>query len=145
MVTVRSLPRTRAIAIVSDSTITGLTLPGMMLLPGCTAGSAISPMPATGPQPISRMSEPIFQRLVAVVRSTPCADTSESSVAWAQKWSAVSFTGRPVDSARREQARAANSGWALIPVPTAVPPRGTDSSSSSAPASRRREAFTCPA
>ena len=31
------------------SGITGFTLPGMMLLPGCSAGSLSSPRPASGP------------------------------------------------------------------------------------------------
>ena len=66
-----------------DSMITGFTLPGMMLEPGCVSGSRSSPRPAMGPVPISRMSEPIFQRLVAMVRSAPCAATTASSVACA--------------------------------------------------------------
>ena len=33
----------------SISASTGLTLPGMMLLPGCTAGSRISSSPVAGP------------------------------------------------------------------------------------------------
>jgi len=45
----------------------------------------------------------------------------------------------------RLQARSANSGWALIPVPTAVPPSGTDSSSTWAARARRRDSSTWPA
>ena len=36
------------------SGMTGLTLPGMMLDPGCNAGNAISPIPASGPAFIQR-------------------------------------------------------------------------------------------
>src|ERR1700686_1278583 len=49
MVIVASLPMTCAAIIVTDSATTGFTLPGMMLLPGCSAGNAISPKPANGP------------------------------------------------------------------------------------------------
>ena len=65
--------------------MTGLTLPGMMLDPGCVSGRRSSPSPAMGPVPMRRMSEPIFHRLVPIVRSAPCAATSASSVAWAWK------------------------------------------------------------
>ena len=44
IVIVVSLPMTFAHIIATASGITGLTLPGMMLLPGCRAGSSISPM-----------------------------------------------------------------------------------------------------
>ena len=53
---VASLPITWAATIVTDSQMTGLTLPGMIDEPGCTAGIAISAMPARGPQPSRRMS-----------------------------------------------------------------------------------------
>ena len=67
--TVASLPTTRATTIVRLSTITGLTLPGMMLDPGWVSGSASSARPARGPIPISRTSEAIFQSDSAIVRS----------------------------------------------------------------------------
>ncbi len=60
-----SLPMTWAATIVTASGITGFTLPGMMLLPGCSAGSAISPRPASGPLFIQRRSLAIFIRLTA--------------------------------------------------------------------------------
>ena len=53
---VASLPITRAATMVTDSLMTGFTLPGMIDEPGCTAGIAISAMPARGPMPISRIS-----------------------------------------------------------------------------------------
>ena len=45
----------------------------------------------------------------------------------------------------RAQARNAYSGWALIPVPTAVPPSGTSSSSACAARARRIDSSTWPA
>src|ERR1017187_8866289 len=54
--TVASLPITWAATMVTDSQMTGLTLAGMIDEPGCTAGIAISAIPARGPQPRSRMS-----------------------------------------------------------------------------------------
>ena len=54
--TVASLPTTRATTIVRLSTMTGLTLPGMMLDPGWVSGSASSARPARGPIPINRTS-----------------------------------------------------------------------------------------
>ena len=80
---VASLPTTRATTMVRLSTITGLTLPGMMLEPGCVSGRASSPIPARGPIPIRRTSEAIFHRLRAMVRRAPWAAITVSSVAWA--------------------------------------------------------------
>ena len=45
------------------SGITGLTLPGMIELPGLRAGSMISPMPQRGPEPSQRMLLAILNRL----------------------------------------------------------------------------------
>ncbi len=60
------------------SGITGFTLPGMMLLPGCSAGSAISPSPASGPLFIQRRSFAIFIRLTAMTLSCPESSTAVS-------------------------------------------------------------------
>ena len=68
-VTAASLPMTWAATCIIISGITGLTLPGMILLPGCSAGSAISPIPASGPLFIQRRSLAIFIRLTASVFS----------------------------------------------------------------------------
>src|SRR3546814_10081344 len=54
------LPITCAQTMHTASGITGLTLPGMIELPGCNAGSAISPRPAKGPEFIQRKSLLIF-------------------------------------------------------------------------------------
>ena len=104
--------------------MTGFTLPGMIEEPGCVSGSASSASPARGPMPMNRMSDAIFQRPSAIVRSPPCAAIAASSAAWAWKWFDVSRTWRPVSSDRRMQARAAYSGWALIPVPDRGPAEG---------------------
>ena len=82
---VASLPTTRATTMVRLSTMTGFTLPGMMLEPGWVSGSANSARPARGPIPIRRTSLAIFQRLRAIVRIAPWAAIAASSVAWAWK------------------------------------------------------------
>ena len=144
--TVASLPMTRATTIVSDSTMTGFTLPGMIEEPGWVSGSASSARPARGPMPMNRMSLTRSSTgPSAIARRPPWAAIAASSVAWAWKWFGVSRTRRPVSSERWPQARAAYSGWALIPVPTAVPPSGTTSSSSRAAWARRIASSTWPA
>ena len=91
-----SLPITCAQTIVADSAITGFTLPGMMELPGWTSGSAISPMPARGPEPSQRRSLQIFIKLTATVLSAPEALTTASMVLCDWKWLSVSEKGIPV-------------------------------------------------
>ena len=89
---------TCAATIAVASGITGFTLPGMMLLPGCSAGRAISPRPASGPLFIQRRSLAIFMRLTASTFSCPdsstavsCADMRLEVVArWARSASPVS-------------------------------------------------------
>src|SRR5207237_1566758 len=110
---------------VTDSAITGLTLPGIIELPGCTAGKSISPMPARGPEPNQRISLAIFMRLTANVLSEPLASTMLSRVLCAWKWLLVSRTVTPFISERSWQTRAENSGRVLTPVSTAVPQQGT--------------------
>jgi len=78
MVMVASFPITWAAIMVTDSGTTGLTLPGMMLEPGCKAGSAISPSPASGPLFIQRRSFEIFIRLTATTLSWPDSSTAVS-------------------------------------------------------------------
>ncbi len=95
--------------------------------------------------PMNRMSLAIFQRPSAIARRPPWAAIAASRVAWAWKWFGASRTRMPVSSERWPQARAAYSGWALIPVPTAVPPSGTTSSSSRAAWARRIASSTWPA
>ncbi len=67
----------------SASASTGLTFPGMMDEPGCTAGKRSSPNPARGPDPSQRMSFAILERLTAMVLSAPDTSTSASRAALA--------------------------------------------------------------
>src|SRR5690625_5307215 len=57
-----SLPMTCAHTMETASTITGLTLPGMIEEPGCRSGMNNSPRPVFGPDPIQRRSLLIFSR-----------------------------------------------------------------------------------
>ncbi len=66
-----SSPITCAATIATASGITGFTLPGMMLLPGCSAGSVSSARPASGPLFIQRRSLQIFMSATASVRNWP--------------------------------------------------------------------------
>ncbi len=84
-VMVASFPITCAATMVAASGITGLTLPGMMLLPGCRAGSAISASPASGPLFIQRKSLAIFMRLTAITFNCPDSSTAVSCVDSASK------------------------------------------------------------
>src|SRR5713226_6895978 len=120
-----SFPMTWTATIITDSAMTGLTLPGMMEEPGWVSGRRISPRPQRGPDPSHRMSLAIFIRLTATVRSAPLASTSASWAAWASKWFFASFIGQRVSRASNAITRLANSGWAFKPVPTAVPPKAS--------------------
>ncbi len=135
MAIVASLPMTCAATISVASGRTGLTLPGMMLEPGCRSGRAISPSPVRGPEPIQRRSLQILVRLTAIVRSWPDISTRPSRALCASKWSVASVIGRPVFSARISMTRCGKPIGVLMPVPTAVPPSGTS-------AVRGREAST---
>src|SRR5699024_5841753 len=57
-----SLPMTCAHTMETASTMTGLTLPGMIEEPGCRSGMNNSPRPVFGPDPIQRRSLLIFSR-----------------------------------------------------------------------------------
>ena len=70
---------TVAATINTASGITGFTLPGMMLLPGCRVGSWISPSPASGPLFIQRRSLQILLSATASVFSSP---DSATAVSW---------------------------------------------------------------
>jgi hypothetical protein len=80
-----SSPIAWAATIAAASGTTGFTLPGMMLLPGWRAGSAISPSPERGPLFIQRRSFAIFMREVAYVRSAPEKATTASGEERARK------------------------------------------------------------
>ena len=91
-----SLPMTCAHAMRVASGTTGLTLPGMMLEPGCRSGRWISPRPVRGPELIQRRSLQIFVRLTATTLSAPDSSTTASCADCASKWFAASRNGRPV-------------------------------------------------
>ena len=59
--------------IVSASHCVGLTLPGMIELPGSFSGIRISPSPERGPEASQRTSLAIFISAAATVLSAPCA------------------------------------------------------------------------
>ena len=75
-VTVRSLPSTWNIAMSSISASTGLTLPGMIDDPGCTAGSRISSNPVAGPEESRRKSLAMRIKSCANVRTAPEKNTA---------------------------------------------------------------------
>ncbi len=105
--TVASWPTTWAATCSTISLMTGLTLPGMMLLPGWVLGTLTSPMPHRGPLASHRTSLAILVRLTAIVRSSPLASTTPSLALWASKWSTASTNGMPVCSASTATARRA--------------------------------------
>ena len=89
-----------------------------------------------GPEPIQRMSLQIFVRLTASTFSTPDASTRPSRAPCASKWSAASVSGRPVVSATIAMTRSEKPAGVLMPVPVAVPPRGTSASRGTADCNR---------
>ena len=115
---------TCAATIATASGITGFTLPGMMLLPGCSAGSAISPKPASGPLFIQRRSFAIFIRLTAsVFELTGQLDRRVLRAQRLEVIVAAECERRPVVRCESSAANARPKfGCALMPVPTAVPP-----------------------
>ena len=73
-----SRPMTWVATMATASGITGFTLPGMMLLPGCSAGSRSSASPASGPLFIQRRSLQILSSATASTRSWPEYSTAAS-------------------------------------------------------------------
>ena len=69
------LPITWAATMVSISAWVGLTLPGMIELPGSFSGSFSSPSPQRGPEPISLMSLAILVSETAMTLRTPDSST----------------------------------------------------------------------
>ena len=107
------------------SGITGLTLPGMIELPGCSAGSSISPRPASGPEFIQRRSLETFISATASALSWPESSTASSCEAMPSNLSAAdsNFALHSTDSAFA--IALPKRGSALMPVPIAVPPMGS--------------------
>ena len=73
-----SLPITCTATIVTASHWVGLTLPGMMELPGSLAGMVISPKPRRGPLASQRTSLAIFIMFAASALTAPWAKTTAS-------------------------------------------------------------------
>ena len=85
------------------------------------------------------MSLAILVRLTAMVLSRACASTTQSRVDCASKWFAASANFTPVALESLAHTVLPNFVWALMPVPTAVPPIGMFRASA-AQASRARSA-----
>lgn len=84
-VTVASLPITRKETCIIISGITGLTLPGMIDEPGCTAGRVTSASPARGPDDIRRRSAANFDRVRAIAFNAAEILTQSSAFCSASK------------------------------------------------------------
>src|SRR4029078_3980591 len=76
--TATSLPNTWAQSMVIASDWVGLTLPGMIELPGSFSGIEISPKPQRGPEANQRTSLAIFINEAASVFSPPLQKTISS-------------------------------------------------------------------
>ena len=100
----------------------GLTLPGMIELPGSFSGSFSSPRPQRGPEPSRRMSLAILVSDTASTLSTPDSSTSVSWLASASNLLGAVSNGSRVSLAISAANFSAKPFGALSPVPTAVPP-----------------------
>mmetsp|Transcript_8405 Transcript_8405/g.14463 ORF Transcript_8405/g.14463 Transcript_8405/m.14463 type:complete len:278 (+) Transcript_8405:234-1067(+) len=143
IVTARSLPTTCAHTIMDASHCVGFTFPGMILLPGSFSGSSSSPNPARGPEPSIRMSLTILAKESAMTLSTAARDVCASCAARLSNLLGALTNGRPVSLAISLATIVANSGGALRPVPTAVPPMAICSTCGSAPFARVSELCIC--
>ena len=92
----RDCPSPARATIVSISAWVGLTLPGMIELPGSFSGSFSSPRPERGPEPSRRMSLAILVSDTAMVFSMP---DSSTIVSWAA--SSANLFGRCERQARK--------------------------------------------
>ena len=117
-------PMTCAQTMHSASGITGLTLPGMIEDPGCSAGNSISPKPASGPEFIQRRSLPSFINATASALSCPDSSTRSSCAASPSKVLPACSNFTPVAACNARATPLPNFGCALMPVPIAVPPIG---------------------
>ena len=122
MVIATSLPNTWQHSMVTASHWVGLTLPGMIELPGSFSGIVISPRPERGPEAIQRMSLAIFISAAASVFSAPWAESRASWPASAANLFSAVRNGSASVCSSSVAMRVAYSGWAFRPVPTAVPP-----------------------
>ena len=124
--TAASLPMTWVATWSTASHRTGFTLPGMIELPGWRSGRCSSPRPADGPEPIQRMSSAHFVRATATTRTQ--ARQLDEGVARRVVGDVVGGLGEaagrspsPAGPRRRRRSPAGT----LMPVPTALPPRGS--------------------
>ena len=131
---------------VSISVWVGLTLPGMIELPGSLVGSTSSPMPERGPLPSRRMSLAIFVSATASVPSV--ARQLHQRIVRGERLELVR-RGAEGDTGQAGDLRddgGIEPGGALSPVPTAVPPCASSSSSfSQTHSSRARQRCSCAA
>ena len=100
----------------------GLTLPGMIELPGSLAGNISSPIPHRGPEASQRMSLAIFIRLTARPRNVALAATIPSKPPWASNLFGAVTNDLPVSCPISSAICGPKLWGALSPVPTAVPP-----------------------
>jgi hypothetical protein len=100
----------------------GLTLPGMIELPGSLGGRTSSPSPHRGPEASQRMSLVIFISGTATPRSPADAPAIASSPPRAENLLSALRNGSPVQAAISAATASPNPGGAFSPVPTAVPP-----------------------
>ena len=117
-------PITCAQTMHAASGTTGLTLPGMIEEPGCSAGSSTSASPASGPEFIQRRSLPIFISATASALYWPDSSTRSSCAEMPSKVFSACPNFTPVAAASALATPLPNLGWALMPVPIAVPPIG---------------------
>ena len=130
--TVASLPNTLVATMVMASHWVGLTLPGMIELPGSFSGMSSSPRPLRGPEAYQRTSLAIFMRASARTRNEPETWTRASWALRAAKRLSACLNSMPVSSEIFRAVSAPNLGWALRPVPTAVPPMASSRARDSA-------------
>ena len=97
--TVVSLPITCAHTMVIASHCVGLTLPGIIELPGSFSGRLISPMPHRGPLPSQRISFAILLRAHARVFRAELASISASRAPRASNLLGEVMNGNSVRSA----------------------------------------------
>ena len=81
---------------VNASHCVGLTLPGMIELPGSFSGIVISPNPERGPLASQRTSLAILINAAASVFSAPCRLTSASAAAMASNLFGAVTKGRSI-------------------------------------------------
>ena len=117
-----SLPRTCIATISTASGIDGLILPGIIEEPACTGGRVISCSPAFGPMLISRRFWQRFKRLTARDLSDAEKFMNEFMLLLISVRFLAEVNLMPVSAERFLIIFALYFGWAVIPVPTAVPP-----------------------